>query len=195
MKKSKERESFQKEIESSLSAELAKLNEYRDMCGLKSVSHQQYRDRHAFKNVVGYMNRRGHKTAKEYVKQPPGKIPSIKAKKIGRLLAHDVILVDGEAVRSVFDIDFVAGGNHARYGFVPPGSVWIERTIERKFIAPVIVHEIVELVFMRMGGLSYSKAHDEANAVEKQMRAIMKAGKFLGKNPVAMALEFLESMK
>ena len=41
-----------------------------------------------------------------------------------------VWIVNGRLVRSVFDIDFTAGGHDYVYEFVPENEVWIDDSIE-----------------------------------------------------------------
>ncbi len=48
-----------------------------------------------------------------------------------------VWIVDGEAVRDLFFIDFTEGGYDKVYPFIPSGEIWIDDDVfprERKFI-------------------------------------------------------------
>src|SRR5512136_2583230 len=72
-----------------------------------------------------------------------------------------VWIVDGRLVRSVFDIDFTAGGHDYVYEFVPEGEVWIDDAIEEKERGFVLLHELHERKRMAEG-LPYSKAHIES---------------------------------
>jgi hypothetical protein len=119
----------------------------------------------------------------------------VKLKKLGRMLSFDVWSVDGEAVRNQLDIDFVAGGNAGRYDFIPDEEIWIESNIEKRGVAPVIVHEIVECIFMQVGGVTYSRAHDMANVIESDMRSLMTRGMLNGGSSVSIALKFLQLLK
>lgn len=153
-------------------------------------------DKKAFSNVVEFMNRHGYqKTVSRGVSRDFEKSSRFKSKKLGNVISFDVWSVDGEAIRNQIDIDFVAGGNPGRYNYVPMGQIWIERNIARKGIAPVIVHEIVECIFMQVGRMTYSQAHDMANAIEGDMRRLMSRGELEGGSPASMASKFLGLLK
>jgi hypothetical protein len=153
-------------------------------------------DKKAFSNVVEFMERHGcQKTASRGVSRDSEKSSRFKSKKLGNVISFDVWSVDGEAIRNQIDIDFVAGGNPGRYNYVPMGEIWIESNIARKGIAPVIVHEIVECIFMQVGGMTYSRAHDMACVIESGMRRLMTCGKLKGGSPASMASKFLGLLK
>lgn len=82
----------------------------------------------------------------------------------------EVVEVDGEKVRDLVDIDFVAGGNPGRYAYVPHGQIWVESHVSPKDKAATVLHEVHEDDRMRHGGLSYEAAHDEALALERRFR-------------------------
>jgi hypothetical protein len=67
-----------------------------------------------------------------------------------------VWVVNGRLVRSVFDIDFTAGGHDHVYEFVPQGEVWIDDAIEELERGFVLLHELHERNRM-MEGLPYTK--------------------------------------
>lgn len=81
----------------------------------------------------------------------------------------NVWIVNGRLVRSVFDIDFTAGGHDHVYEFVPQGEVWIDSDIEEKERGFVLLHEIHERNRMAEG-LPYSKAHEESSRLEFRCR-------------------------
>ena len=58
--------------------------------------------------------------------------------------AVSVWIVNGRLVRSVFDIDFTAGGHDHVYEFVPRGEVWIDDAIVEKERGFVLLHELHE---------------------------------------------------
>jgi hypothetical protein len=93
--------------------------------------------------------------------------------------------VDGGVVRcpgGIGDIDFVEGGNGARYGYIPP-ELWVEDIFLRNDLAEgacVLVHEGHEFYAMRDDGLDYSHAHDEANQVEWSLREAIHSGEVEG---------------
>ena len=80
-----------------------------------------------------------------------------------------VWVVNGRLVRSVFDIDFTAGGHDYVYEFVPQNEVWIDDAIEESERGYVLLHELHERNRMA-GGLPYSKAHEESSRLEYRCR-------------------------
>ncbi|MGP8153679.1 MAG: hypothetical protein ACLQBQ_05985 [Smithella sp.] len=80
-----------------------------------------------------------------------------------------VWIVNGRLVRSVFDIDFTAGGHDHVYEFVPENEVWIDDDIEEKERGFVLLHELHERNRMEEG-LPYSKAHNESSSLEFRCR-------------------------
>ncbi len=80
-----------------------------------------------------------------------------------------VWIVNGRLVRSVFDIDFTAGGHYYVYEFVPENEVWIDNDIEESERGYVLVHELHERNRMAQG-LPYSKAHAESSRLEYHCR-------------------------
>jgi hypothetical protein len=80
-----------------------------------------------------------------------------------------VWIVNGRLVRSVFDIDFTAGGHDHVYEFVPEGEVWIDDDIIEKERGVVLLHELHERNQMAKG-LPYSKAHAESSRLEFRCR-------------------------
>ena len=77
--------------------------------------------------------------------------------------------VNGRLVRSVFDIDFTAGGHEHVYEFVPAGEVWIDNDIMEKERGFVLLHELHERNRMA-AGLSYNQAHAESSRLEFRCR-------------------------
>lgn len=80
-----------------------------------------------------------------------------------------VWIVNGRLVRSLFDIDFTAGGHDHVYEFVPENEVWIDNDIEEKERGFVLLHELHERNRMAEGW-PYSKAHDESSRLEFKCR-------------------------
>jgi hypothetical protein len=80
-----------------------------------------------------------------------------------------VWIVNGRLVRSVFDIDFTAGGHDHVYEFVPFNEVWIDDDVEEKERGFVLLHELHERNRMAQG-LPYSKAHEESSRLEYHCR-------------------------
>jgi hypothetical protein len=80
-----------------------------------------------------------------------------------------VWIVNGRLVRSVFDIDYTAGGHDYVYEFVPQNEVWIDDAIEEEERPFVLLHELHERNRMA-SGWPYSKAHAESSRVEYHCR-------------------------
>ena len=78
-------------------------------------------------------------------------------------------IVNGRLVRSVFDIDFTAGGHDHVYEFVPSGEVWIDNDIVEPERGYVLLHELHERNRMEEG-MPYSKAHAESSRLEYHCR-------------------------
>jgi hypothetical protein len=81
----------------------------------------------------------------------------------------EVWIVNGRLVRSVFDIDFTAGGHDHVYEFVPQGEVWIDDAIQEKERGYVLLHELHERNRMAQG-TPYSQAHKESSRLEFRCR-------------------------
>ncbi len=80
-----------------------------------------------------------------------------------------VWIVNGRLVRSVFDIDFTAGGHDYVYEFVPQNEVWIDDDILEQERGCVLLHELHERNRMA-AGWPYSKAHAESSKIEFHCR-------------------------
>jgi hypothetical protein len=81
-----------------------------------------------------------------------------------------VWIVNGRLVRSVFDIDFTAGGHDHVYEFVPDNEVWIDNDIEEQERGYVLLHELHERNRMAQGW-PYGKAHGESSKLESYCRS------------------------
>lgn len=88
---------------------------------------------------------------------------------------HDrkVYRVDGRYVREHYWLDFVMGGHHARYVFIPKKEIWIDDGLRKDEEAFVIVHEYVESELMD-DGWPYEDAHFQASVAELQAREVLK---------------------
>jgi hypothetical protein len=80
-----------------------------------------------------------------------------------------VWIVNGRLVRSIFDIDFTAGGHDYVYEFVPENEVWIDDDIEENERGYVLLHELHERNRMA-SGWDYDKAHAQASRLEYHLR-------------------------
>lgn len=76
-----------------------------------------------------------------------------------------VWLINGRLVRSAFFIDFMDGGHHLVYPWVPEKEVWIDDDLVPAEYPYVILHELHERDLMSQG-FSYNKAHPQASKIE-----------------------------
>lgn len=92
-------------------------------------------------------------------------------KRLWKMLENGVSvwIVDGRLVRSVFDVDFTAGGHDFVYEFVPQNEVWIDDAIVETERPYVLLHELHERSRMA-AGRPYSEAHAEASRLEYRFR-------------------------
>ncbi len=80
-----------------------------------------------------------------------------------------VWIVSGRKVRSVYDIDFTAGGHEHVYEFVPQGEVWIDDDIAEPERGFVLLHELHERNLMAKG-MPYQAAHADSSRIEVRCR-------------------------
>lgn len=98
---------------------------------------------------------------------------------IGEIDGFSIFIVDGNAVKTELEMDFVEGANDEAYSsdtddehkdVIPDKEVWLSAEVNGKYIPYILYHELLEAIIMRSAGLSYSDAHDIANAHEKKAR-------------------------
>lgn len=105
------------------------------------------------------------------IQATPGSLDAAKIciwKDVGKKVV--VWLVEGTLIRDSLDIDFIGGGHHERFEWIPENEVWIDVDTapdERKLYA---VHELLERNMMR-SGMDYDAAHAKASEMEQQYRA------------------------
>lgn len=80
-----------------------------------------------------------------------------------------VWIVSGEAIRSLFFIDFTEGGHGYVYSFIPKNEVWIDDDIEPDEIKFVLLHELHERNLMSKG-MKYDPAHSSSSKIEYACR-------------------------
>jgi hypothetical protein len=80
-----------------------------------------------------------------------------------------VKIVDGDKVKVTIDMDFVEGANGEEASWVPKGEIWIDDRIELEDMPFICYHEAAERRDMAKG-MPYLKAHERANAAEKELR-------------------------
>ncbi len=80
-----------------------------------------------------------------------------------------LVHVNGRLVRKYFDPDFIFGGHHYVYSYIPVDEVWVDNAVvpaEKPF---VLLHENHERELMKNGAV-YEDGHASAKAVEEIAR-------------------------
>ena len=106
----------------------------------------------------------GYKPPRKVI--PGSPIPRTHLGSIGRV---KVYLVDGNAVKLRYKMDFVEGNNSQESSWIPKDELWISDELVPKWWAPVLYHEAHEWRDMRRG-MGYDEAHRIANRHEKVLR-------------------------
>ena len=96
--------------------------------------------------------------------------PGVRVSFWGMLGDCAVWIVDGEQIRDVLFCDFTMGGSDARYEFIPPREIWIDRNLSSHDRRATLLHEAVERGLMIERGWTYGRAHDVATAKERVFR-------------------------
>lgn len=78
-------------------------------------------------------------------------------------------LVDGTRIRDDISVDFVGGGHHYVYPWIPEDEIWIAADTPEADRAAFLVHELRERALM-IRGEPYESAHEAANQLEKFVR-------------------------
>ncbi len=80
-----------------------------------------------------------------------------------------VYIVNGEAVRYTYNIDFTEGGHDKVYSWIPKNEIWLDSALPNEERDIVLLHEIHERNLMTRG-LNYNSAHNSASKIEKKTR-------------------------
>lgn len=99
----------------------------------------------------------------------PRRRPPLRRKVLGRAADRTLVLIDGRAVRSAFDLNFTLGGHGYRYRFVPRGEIWIDDAVAPAERPAIVTHEAVEVELMARG-MPYEEAHARASRAEARYR-------------------------
>ena len=78
-------------------------------------------------------------------------------------------LVDGTHIRDTLSIEFIGGGHHYVYPWIPENEIWIEVSVPDADRDAFLVHELHERALM-LRGMEYDAAHEMANQLEKHVR-------------------------
>ena len=124
-----------------------------------------------FLTKEGHISReRSDHTAKKHPPIDPGLSKKIHLHNLGNISQFEIWLVDGPTIRDEIDIDYVEGGNPARYGYIPENEIWLEKEFNTKDLACTLIHEVVECWLMQNKHMTYDHAHDKASNVEEKAR-------------------------
>ena len=98
---------------------------------------------------------------------------------IGEVDDFSIYIVDGDAVKTKLEMDFVEGANDEAYSsetddehkdVIPDNEIWLSAEVHERYMPYILYHELLEAIIMRSTGLAYSDAHDVANRYEKKAR-------------------------
>ena len=78
--------------------------------------------------------------------------------------------VNGVFVRDQVFIDYVEGGHHYRYDWIPENEIWIEDILARVDQVCTGCHEVHERYLMKHQGWNYNRAHEDACKRERELR-------------------------
>lgn len=116
---------------------------------------------------------RGNRAEKAARRQALGEAPRrralVRRRTLGKAAGRTVVLVDGRAVRSAFDINFTLGGHGYRYRFIPLSEIRIDDAVIPAERPAILAHEAVEVELMA-DGMSYDPAHAHASRAEVGFR-------------------------
>jgi len=88
-------------------------------------------------------------------------------------------IVDGEAVRDLFCIDFTEGGHNFAYPFIPKNEVWIDNDVSKDEIKFILLHELHERNLMEKGwGYAFDKFTQEIIKKTSKNQKIKKSAHF-----------------
>lgn len=80
----------------------------------------------------------------------------------------NVVHVRGKLIRREKDINFVQGGHHWQYDYVPENEIWVEDGLSQLSTRHTITHELHERVrMMPPRNMDYNEAHDRCLLEEK----------------------------
>jgi hypothetical protein len=122
------------------------------------------------------------------VKQPG----DIRVSHIANYEQFTIWTVNGFIIRNRFKVDFIEGGNGARYKFIPTNELWIEALTHTEEWPFLIAHEYIEDQVMSHNGWKYEPAHKLASTIEYKLR---ERKDVTINTAIPMALEILRRMR
>jgi len=90
-------------------------------------------------------------------------------KRLGKISAFQVWIVDGSYIRKNIYREFTNFGQHYRFKFIPKNEFWIDKSYGESEEKYYITHLLVENKLMALGK-SYNIALERANKIEKRER-------------------------
>ena len=100
------------------------------------------------------------------------KIQNVYRESVGMNGNKNIWIVDGLVIRRDLFGEFLYGGNHQRYLWIPKDEIWIDNAISAEEFKYTLIHEINERDLMANRGMNYSEAHDSSSAVERRIRML-----------------------
>lgn len=96
--------------------------------------------------------------------------PWIYEKKLCSIFGLEFHLINADAVRNQYKVDFALGGNHGVYDWVPDKEIWLDAAIHPNELPFIALHEFFERSRMLNDKLNYDDAHEEASKIEWKAR-------------------------
>lgn len=93
---------------------------------------------------------------------------------------YSVYIVSGKQVRDKHHADFMGGGHHYAYNFIPKNEIWLEELEPTSEMHMILCHEMVELLLMKKLGKDYPNSHKIANNIEAKLREGQKPDEVFG---------------
>jgi len=79
---------------------------------------------------------------------------------------HSIIFVKGNIIMKYFDPDFIFGGHHYVYSYIPQKEIWLDIKADKQELPFIYLHEKIERDLMKKGK-NYEEGHEVALSTEK----------------------------
>ena len=104
-----------------------------------------------------------------------------------------IYLVRGMVVRDKYKTDFIEGGNHGAYPWIPAKEIWLEHGLAEDELPFVLAHEWVENQVIFMLNWTYNRAHTKvASPIEFELR---RRGPVSKEEVIPLAMSLLNQMR
>lgn len=137
----------------------AYVDEYQDM----------YNWEFGLKDLVGkkYLVARNKKIQElTEIRKKIGILPADYVIKESKVKDISTVFVKGNLIRKYFDPDFIFGGHHYVYSYIPTDQIWLDIKVDPEEIPFVYLHEKIERDLMEKGK-NYEEGHEIALTLEK----------------------------